>query len=753
MDLASILIAASSSDPEAMRAASSQLEEMSHSNLLFLSQLTTEVLTSTGGKTLPPSAELLGLVHLKNLVSSPTQWSHFDRSQQEFLIKSLIHHLQQNRTPSVFIAEILGRVFRHEWSRPTWPEEIWLATIQSRAWLPLRRCVQRAAALRLPARRRILATHVSSLFPYLVSHWIESDHSSELLHTIYTCITVLDPSAAAEMLTTHKEATEALVTYALKSLLSLTDKANSKRLAKLLHAVLFLIPVELRSACALATLESILIYLDNEGIDRKTALWCLALVFNLLSAIFQKDEETGGRISCSLAKFPSLLPEAKSSLISWLSNPSSKAPQCSNAVHLLLILLRSWMPLLPSEVEALSKDPEACFSTGGAQCIDESGNTVVFFAEDFLTLDPTKRSLDCIPVESEIPPNLRQLAESTLRLVGRHFNSSLEVVLPPAIEELIMQEEVKLKEVALRCTQFLLEMSPLQWCPRVDALLAMATNTLAEPLILGRCMALMVQRAFIASGYDTHLAVLTQLMGYLSIQCSPKNSRIAIHLISASCLHWLLENPSFPPETITKASGPLLEQILDALANLIQEVEEVETQLLVLNYLQSVFDNADMEGQFNSFITTLERIWQIGEGNTALRVGLIDLVATVLRALNADTTSNVVTSAAEQLTNLAVTSLLIPDISRFLHITGDNEEDGVDEEVLGDACLRLWHALITGRGVIWSSSLESLMPLLTDGNRNCNEQSLYAKLETMDQAKVGRISTYLLIDSHFYFFF
>lgn len=118
---------------------------------------------------------------------------------------------------------------------------------------------------------------------------------------------------------------------------------------------------------------------------------------------------------------------------------------------------------------------------------------------------------------------------------------------------------------------------------------------------------------------------------------------------------------------------------------------------------------------------------------------MIDLVATVMRALTLDTSSILASTAASQLINLAVTSLLIPDLSRFLRVgnlSRTDDEDAMEEEVIADACLRLWHALVTGRGAVWSSTLETLMPLLTDGNRNCDGLTLYGKLETMDQAQV-----------------
>ena len=69
-------------------------------------------------------------------------------------------------------------------------------------------------------------------------------------------------------------------------------------------------------------------------------------------------------------------------------------------------------------------------------------------------------------------------------------------------------------------------------------------------------------------GLENCLAVLSQLISYLNIQCSPKSCCIAIHLTSGSCLRWLFENPSFPPEVISKAPGPTLEQMLTALADL-----------------------------------------------------------------------------------------------------------------------------------------------------------------------------------------
>lgn len=489
MDLAPILIAASSSDPQLVQSASAQLESLSTSDPLFLSHLVNAVLSPS--ISLPAAAGTFGLVHLKNLVSNSTQWCHFDRVQQEFLIVSLLQHLRQNPTPSPFVSEILGCVFRHEWSHSTWPEELWNTTIELGAWTPLRRCVQRAAALRLTSRRRVLASHISTLLPRLVGLWIESN-SPELLHTIYTCITVMDASAAGEMMSMHVEVVGGLITYAMTRLLSL-ECNNPKRLAKLLHAVLFLIPLELRSSCAVATLEAIVSIVEGDSLDRNTVLWCLALIFNLISATFRD-----GLPDDRLAKFPSVTPEARSQILSWLSSPSNKAPQYSNVVCLLLSLMRAWMPLLLSEIEALSTDPESGYSSGGSHCVDDGGGCSVFFAGAFWNLDSVSGIADFIPVNAEVPPNLRQLAESTFRLLSKHLSEHLEAILPPAIEEL-MVGEAKMKEVGLRCAQFLLEIAPGQWCGRVDALLAMTATLPVEPLVAGRRMALLVRRALLGS--------------------------------------------------------------------------------------------------------------------------------------------------------------------------------------------------------------------------------------------------------------
>nr|CDS23841.1 Armadillo type fold [Echinococcus granulosus] len=742
MDLAPILIAASSSDPQAVQLASTQLESMSTSDPLFLSQLANVVLSPT--VSLPAAAKIFGLVHLKNLISNSTQWCNFDRAQQEFLITCLLQYLRQNSSPSPFVSEIFGRVFRHEWSKGTWPEELWNAIIELGAWTPLRRCVQRAAALRLTPRRRILASHICTLLPRLVGLWIESN-SPELLHTIYTCITVLDASAAADMMSTHAAVVGGLITRAMARLLS-SECKNPKRLAKLLHAVLFLIPSELRSSCAVSTLETIVSVVEDASLDRNTILWCLSLIFNLISATF-RDSVPNDR----LAKFPSIMAEARSQVLSWLSSASIKVPQYNNAVCLLLSLMRSWMPLLLSEIEALSTDPESSYSRGGAHCVDDEGDGSAFFAESFWNLEPVSAIADFIPVNAEVPPNLRQLAESTFRLLAKHLSEHLEAILPPAIEEL-MAGEAKMKEVGLRCAQFLLEITPGQWCERVDALLTMTATSLVEPLVTGRRMSLMVHRALIGSNSSevirqNCIATLLQLIQYLSAQCSPKSFRIAIHLAAAYCLSWLLENPHFPPDSLSKAPASTLQQILNCLVNLAQEVEEVETQLLVLRYLQSIFENADVETQFGCFINAVQQLWKIGEGTMALRASLVDLVATVMRALNADVTSAAVAWAAEQLACLTVSSVLVPDLMRFIRLGcdggGDSGNAG-DVEVLGDACLRLWHSLVTGSGAVWLPPLESLMPLLIDsqcsGGNGCetenSEQTLYARLETADQAQL-----------------
>lgn len=130
-----------------------------------------------------------------------------------------------------------------------------------------------------------------------------------------------------------------------------------------------------------------------------------------------------------------------------------------------------------------------------------------------------------------------------------------------------------------------------------------------------------------------------------------------------------------------------------------------------------------------------------------LRAGLVDLIATIMRALNADVTSAAVIMAAGQLTRFAVPSVLLPDLTRFIRFGCDggfDSDNAGDVEVLGDSALRLWHSLVAGSGAVWFPPLESLIPLLTDSQ--CSErngcgtgssgQTLYARLETADQAQV-----------------
>ncbi|VDM17078.1 unnamed protein product [Hydatigera taeniaeformis] len=737
MDLAPLLIAASSSDPQAVQLASAQLEGLFTSDPLFICHLADIVLSPSNS--LPAAAEIFGLVHLKNLVAISSHWAHFDRAQQEFLISSLLKHIYRNPTPSLFVSEILGCVFRHEWSRGTWPEEIWNAIIESGAWTPLRRCVQRAAALRLTFRRRVLASHIYTILPRLISLWIETD-SPELLHTVYTCITVLDVSIASDMMSIHAEMVGCLITHALSRLLS--PKCNNpKRLAKLLHAVLLLIPSELRSSCAVVTLEAILSVVEDDLSNRNTILWCLALIFNIISATFCDSLPND-----QLSKFPSITSEARSQVLSWLSSPNNKTPHYTNVVCLLLSLMRSWMPLLLSEIEALSSDPESAYSSGGAHCVSNGGDSSVFFAVAFWNLESVSDVAEFVPVKSEIPPNLRQLAESTFRLLSKHLNEQLEAILPPAIEEL-MNGEGKAKEVGLRCAQFLLEVVPEKWCGRVDTLLRITAMLPVEPLVVGRRMALLVRRALITSEMSETktkncIEAISQLTGYMGSLCNPKNFRIAIHLSAAYCLSWLFENSLFPSDTLAKAPASTLQQILDYLANLAQEVEEVETQLLVLQYLQAIFENPHVETQFNCFINTVQQLWKIGEGTISLRASLIDLIATVMRSLNADVTSAADIAAAAQLTRLTVFSVLLPDLTRFIRFGcggGEDNSSTGDVEVFGDSCLRLWHALVTGVGAVWSSPLESLMPLLTEDNgcsAGSDQRTLYARLETAEQAQL-----------------
>ncbi|KAM7539113.1 hypothetical protein Aperf_G00000058530 [Anoplocephala perfoliata] len=734
MDLAPILVAASSSDLQLVQSANTKLEELSKSDPLFLSKLTSIVLGPSAS--LPPSTLLFGLVRLKNLATNSAKWSQFDRSQQEYLISAILQHLHQNLSPSPFISEILGRIFRQEWSSgSTWPEELWTAIVQSGAWTPLRLCVKRTAALRLPQRRRVLAAHVSSILPHLISHWINSN-SPDLLHTIYTCITVLDATAASEILSANSGEVGELINNGLLRFAS-PDIKNTKRLAKLLHAVLYLLPEDLCTPYVVSVLETMSTAIENDSTDHKTVPWCLALILNLTSATYHENNLKNHRLS----PFPTLNRQARELVSRWFLSPNNKVPHHSNAVNLLLSLLRSWMPLSESEMVVLSSDPEACYSSGGACCNDKDGSNIVFFAGTFWNTESSVSFIDFVPINPETIPSIRQLAESTFCLLVMHLRSHLVSVLSPAVEELMIKGDIAMKEVGMRAAQFLIETEPSQWCGLVDTILTItSTNTPVDPLIQGRRMALLVRRALIGTSSTEEAQkncymTLMHLSWYLSLPCETRSLQIALNLAAACSLVWFLENPHFPPDTISSPSDPTLTNILSSLAALIKNVEEDETRLLILKYLQCVFENANIESNFDSFIHAIQEVWQIGEGGIALRAGIVDLVATVMRALNSDPISPEVTTAAVQLANLAVPSVLVPDLTRFIKLGGEGDGDA-----LADSCLRLWHALITGRGASWLPVLESLMPLLTDASRGSSdgseEQTLYARLETADQAKL-----------------
>nr|CDS29927.1 Armadillo type fold [Hymenolepis microstoma] len=729
MDFAQILLAASSSDPYLVQSANVHLEELSKSDPLFLSKLVSAIFEQSD--LLTPSALLLAIIHLKNIVK---KWSNFDKNQQEYITSTILHHLQQNPSPNRFISEIIGIIFRQEWGRE-WPEKIWLAIIQSEAWTPLRRCIQRSAHLRLPMRRKVLSAQVADVLPHLISRWINSNNS-ELLHTIYTCVAVIDSSAITEIMSSNSAVFGELITNALVSLTSPGCK-DCKRLAKLLHALFCLLPIDLRTPCVLSLLNSMTTVLDNDLADRKTVFWCMATVFNITSGTFRDN----GWISTYPA-FPYLNQRAKELVFNWYLSPSGKIPQHSNAVSLLLTLMRTWMPLSDSEMEALYSEPEACYSSGGVSCNDTVAgvSSNVFFAEAFWNtkLSSATANTDFIPVHPETVPLLRQLAESTFQLLARHLNGRLVTVLSSAIEELITNGEVALKEVGMRSIQFLLQIDSVQWCSHVDTILSItsANGSNIEPLIQGRRMALLVRRALIVSGSSDEFkcncsVALIELASCLSISCENKKREIVLQLAAACNLAWFLENPSFPPDILSNPLDPTLSNLLASFANLAKNVEEDETKVLILRYLQCVFENGNIESNFGSFIQTLQDIWQMAEGGLQLRASLIDLVTTVMKALNSESVSPEVTSAAEQLTRVAVTSFIIPDLTRFIEL---GEKD--DADMLADSCLLLWRALVTGSGARWSPTLEQLMPLLTDIHGAAVDETLYARVKTVDQAEI-----------------
>lgn len=110
-----------------------------------------------------------------------------------------------------------------------------------------------------------------------------------------------------------------------------------------------------------------------------------------------------------------------------------------------------------------------------------------------------------------------------------------------------------------------------------------------------------------------------------------------------------------------------------------------------------------------------------------------------MQALNSESASPEVTSAAEQLTQVAVTSFLIPDLTRFIKL-GDKD----DADVLADPCLLLWRALVTGRGARWSPILGQLMTLLNNIHSAAADENLYARIQTVDQMEVCNFLYFLL---------
>lgn len=148
-----------------------------------------------------------------------------------------------------------------------------------------------------------------------------------------------------------------------------------------------------------------------------------------------------------------------------------------------------------------------------------------------------------------------------------------------------------------------------------------------------------------------------------------------------------------------------------------------------------------------------------GEGAAALRASILELLALLLYALNA----NPETGPAQNPHGLAaqlrdkVIAVVATDLTAHRR-TGcgtrgdDNDDDGDDNcnddaEVLFEPSLRLWHSLVSGKGATWSPGLEQLMPVLTGGGYNTTDgeferhswsfdRTLYARLESSEHAQV-----------------
>lgn len=354
-NLGSLLIGASSADPAQMQAASSQLQQLSKSNPEFVSQLANTVLLNVEANSLPANAQLLGLIYLKNIVLNHRLWPEVDRLQQEFLLRALFSHLADHPagSQSRFIAEILSGVFRHEWTKGTWPDRLWGRLIELEAWLPLRRCVQRAASLRLPTRRKMLSAQVTRLLPQLASIYV-AQQNDQLLHAIYTCVTAIDQTSASQLLSSLPEMTESLIWHAFTELKKPIEFENDNRLAKFLHAVFVILPENLRSGIALQALQILSEILPLTQRSPKAMTWVLGLLYNLLGAAF------GVPSADSFSRSPSLTEDTRAQIQLWL------LADCK-AVQLLQYMIRCWMPLERPECDALFSNPEASYSCGGAQ--------------------------------------------------------------------------------------------------------------------------------------------------------------------------------------------------------------------------------------------------------------------------------------------------------------------------------------------------------------------------------------------------
>ncbi|VDD83366.1 unnamed protein product [Mesocestoides corti] len=754
VDLVAILNSASSGDSTSLHSAASTIDTLLTDDPFLLTELC-KCLFSPQPSLLPGGC-LLGLVYLKNAVSSSSSWSQIGRPQQIGLKVALINHLQTNPPPNRLLAEIFSSVFRHEWCSDRWPEDLWNAALLSECRLPLRLCIKRAAALRLSARRREVAAHVAAILPQFISVWFATD-VAEALRLTYTCITSLDQSTSREILSIQAALTERLIHHALSRLVCLNNPQD-KWIAKLLHALFCILPTGLRSANALYTFKVLANVVWSTQLDPKAITWTLALMCNLLSAASSKDPCDDS------SRFPSLHPEARQQIHEWLVSESGGNLYPSNAFKILSALMINWLPLKPAQVDALFTDPESSYSCGGVGCDEES-----LFAVEVWDSDGVIPSAHFISIGCDPQPHLRQTAEAVYHLVVGHLgkHASLLNTLRTSLQTYhANNEDPMAKELALRCAQLAMcDFEPAhaaKLAETIDGFVALDStsspvNTCASLALYCRQLVLLVRRAVYVTEEqpsdnsegvlrDRCTLALWRIIPFLGFACDSKVHSLGVRLAAAHCLHWLMEHHNFQPDSLLS----VLPKVSEALGSLAQDVRDSETRILIVGHVRSVLVNASIEEHpdlFMHVIDLLDRLWQVGSVSTAVRATILDLIAYLMCGLNASPESVPVcnpTGLAARLRDKVVEVVAI-DLMRFVRTgeIGVDVDRDVDASVLVEPCLDLWHALVAGPGAAWSPALDHLMPVLTGDFEAVIGQpppsprkSLYGKIETTTQAVV-----------------